>query len=180
MIRKRAVVVIAAGAAAGVVGVAGAAVAAGGSGAAAASVPAPPPATGSTAAQTAAFGLDAATDPLTQATSSSAQATDGTRAWQRLHRVLHGQLVVTDGGDATRTVDVQRGTVTAVSATSVTIHSADDYTGTYVINAQTKVRTGRGADSRVANIKTGDKAAVLAVEDGGAHIAKRLLTRPPG
>ena len=49
-----------------------------------------------------------------------------------------------------------------------------------MINDQTKVRTGHSADSRVADIKTGDKAAVLAVQDGGAHIAKRLLSRPPG
>ena len=190
MIKKRTAAVIAAGAAAGVVGVAGAAVAAGdsgaaavagsGSGAASVATPAAPPAVGSTAAQTAAFGAEAATDPLTQASALSAPATDGTRVWQRPHRVLHGQLVVTGGGDTTRTVDVQRGTVTAVSATSVTIRSADSYTGSYVINDQTKVRTGRGADSRVADIKTGDKAAVVAVQNGSTQIAKRLLTRPAG
>jgi hypothetical protein len=46
---------------------------------------------------------------------------------------LHGEFVVSDGAGGYTTVLTQTGTVTAISSTSITVRSADGYSGTYVI-----------------------------------------------
>ena len=169
MTKRRAAAVLAACAAAGVAVAAAPAGAAGN-------------AAGGAAGGAATLALDQSPEAsLTPAAASTTQPPDGALVWRLLHRALHGQLVVTDGAaGTTETVDVQRGTVTAISATSVTIRSPDAFTQTYVINGQTKLRTGHGTNSAVSDISAGDKAAVLAFQDGSTHVAKRLLTRPPG
>jgi hypothetical protein len=46
---------------------------------------------------------------------------------------LHGEFVVADGASGYTTELTQTGTVTAISATSITIHSLDGFTQTYAI-----------------------------------------------
>ena len=46
---------------------------------------------------------------------------------------LHGEFVVPDGAGGYTTVLTQTGTVTAISATSITVRSEDGYSQTYVI-----------------------------------------------
>ena len=46
---------------------------------------------------------------------------------------LHGEFVVADGSGGYTTVLTQTGAVTAISATSITVRSEDDYSQTYVI-----------------------------------------------
>ena len=75
-------------------------------------------------------------------------------------RALHGEAVVADGKDGFRTVAFQRGEVTEVSATAITVKSADNFIRTYALTATTKVNRGRAA---VGDIKTGHRVAVLAV-----------------
>ena len=89
-------------------------------------------------------------------------------------RALHGE--VTLGGKKHRVVDFQRGTVSAVSGTSVTVRSADDFSATYVVDAKTAVRQAK-AKVTIADVKTGDKVRVVATKDGATLTATRIADR---
>ena len=88
-----------------------------------------------------------------------------------LARLEHGEFTVrTKKGD--QVIDIQRGQVTAVSATSVTVKSADGFTATYTVNGDTKVRKDKHLVA-IGDVHTGDKVGVLAVNSGG-DTAKRI------
>jgi len=74
-------------------------------------------------------------------------------------RALHGEAVVGDGKGGFRTVAFQRGEVTAVSPTSLTVKSADGFSRTYALTAATKVNRGRAV---VGDIKNGHRVVVRA------------------
>ena len=57
-----------------------------------------------------------------------------------LGNVQHGEFTVQQDGKAV-VMTLQRGTVTKSSATSVTVKSDDDFTGTYVLSDDTRGRT---------------------------------------
>ena len=59
-------------------------------------------------------------------------------------RALHGE--VTLAGKQHRVIAFQRGPITKIDKNSVTVTSADDFTATYVINDDTKIRKGQGVD----------------------------------
>jgi len=88
-----------------------------------------------------------------------------------LFGVLHGQFVVPQAGGGYRTVDVQRGQVTAVSASSITLKSADGFTTTYAVQAATIVDAQRGG---MSSVKVGNQATVLATVSGGTTSAARI------
>ncbi len=116
----------------------------------------------------------AANDPAASASSASPTKDALGGANKRKHRLLrfafghaalHGEAVVkTD--DGTKTVVVQRGTVTAIDATSVTVKSADGYTVTWtfgnpitVIERRNQVQPNAiavGTTVGVAGEKSGD------------------------
>jgi hypothetical protein len=83
-------------------------------------------------------------------------------------RALHGEAVVGDGKGGFRTVAFQRGEVTAVSATSMTVKSADGFSRTYTLNSTTKVNRGRAT---VGDIRAGHRVAVRAVVAGATATA---------
>jgi hypothetical protein len=77
-----------------------------------------------------------------------------------LNRVEHGELTVrTKQSD--RTVDLQRGVVSAVSPTSISVTSPDKFAGTYTVDSSTKVRTRSGLVS-ISSVHTGDQVLVVA------------------
>jgi hypothetical protein len=80
---------------------------------------------------------------------------------------VHGEFTVPDG-TGWRTVAMQRGTVTDVSSTSLTVKSADGYTKTYVITATTMVNAQRDG---IGSIKDGDEVAVVATVKSGTATA---------
>lgn len=91
-------------------------------------------------------------------------------------RAMHGELVVRDKDGKPVTVDVQRGSVTAVSPSSITLRSDDGFTATYTITQDTRVRINeKGATA--AQVKTGDTAVVTAREDGDSTNARLLVVR---
>lgn len=91
-------------------------------------------------------------------------------------RLMHGEVVVAGQDGTPTTVDVQRGTVTAVSASSITVRSGDGFTATYRISATTRVRFGtRGATA--ARIHTGDTATIRARRDGDTRTATAVTAR---
>jgi hypothetical protein len=84
---------------------------------------------------------------------------------------VRGELVVPDGKGGWRTVQVQRGTVTAVSPTSLTVKSADGVSKTYVLTKQTLVDAGRDGISTVA---VNDTVGVVANLTGGTATATEV------
>src|SRR6266487_4495411 len=89
--------------------------------------------------------------------------------------LLHGEFVVKDQNGKTTTMVEQHGTVTAVSASSVSLKSSDGFTGTYAVNNDTKVRVG-GGPAAISGVKTGNEAWVVATK-GGTSTATILVVR---
>jgi hypothetical protein len=86
--------------------------------------------------------------------------------------VLHGTGVVKKADGSFQTIAVQRGTVTAVSATSISVKSLDGYVATYVVNSTTKIN---GKNGKITDIKTGDQVGVEATVSGGTSTAVRII-----
>lgn len=76
---------------------------------------------------------------------------------------LHGQFVVPDGAGGYLTELTQTGTVTDISASSITARSADGFTQTYVINTDT--RQGQPV------VEAGDTTTIRATADDGTNTA---------
>ncbi len=78
---------------------------------------------------------------------------------------LHGEFVTAKDGGGYETIATQKGEVTAVSASSITVKSVDGYTKTYTVNSDTKVNR----DGKIADITTGETIRIRAtVSDGTA------------
>lgn len=91
-------------------------------------------------------------------------------------RLLHGQFVVLGKDNKPTTLAEQRGTVSAVSPTSISLTSTDGFSQTYVVNADTKVRIDR-KQSSIADVKLGQTATVFAGVSGSTETAKRIFER---
>jgi hypothetical protein len=85
---------------------------------------------------------------------------------------IHGSFVTPKQGGGYQTVDTQRGTVTGVSATSITVTSVDGFTATYTVSATTRVHAQRDG---IASVKTGDEVGVTAVENGSEKKAVSII-----
>ncbi|WP_067897871.1 DUF5666 domain-containing protein [Nocardia vaccinii] len=81
---------------------------------------------------------------------------------------LHGQFVISDGDGGYTTELTQTGTVTAISADSITAKSTDDYTHTYTINTSTQSESG---------LKVGDTVSIRATDANGTSTAT-VITEP--
>ena len=86
--------------------------------------------------------------------------------------ILHGQAVLAKPGGGYQTVAFQRGTVTAVSAGSITLKSTDGFTQSYAINGSTAVGAHRGG---LSSVKAGDTASVIATVSGKTFTATRII-----
>jgi hypothetical protein len=95
-------------------------------------------------------------------------------------RLEHGQFV-TKGKDGAVTRTVYRGTVTAASATSITVKAADGASQTFAVNKDTAVRArAKGAKptkTTIASIAKGD-TVVAAGTGTGTVTAKRVVELP--
>lgn len=112
--------------------------------------------------------------PSPSPSSSSASPTAGKHhARNALRRALHGQWVTRDkDGSGFVTHDAIRGKVTAVSATSITVQSADNKSETYIVSSDTKVRiradgnAAKGTKGAISQVHTGDEAVVVGTGTG--------------
>jgi len=86
--------------------------------------------------------------------------------------MVHGVFTVPKSGGGYQTIDVQRGTVTAVSSTSVTVKSADGYTATYAVSSKTVVDAQAAG---IGSVKKGDSIFVTATVSGGTATAANVL-----
>ncbi len=84
---------------------------------------------------------------------------------------IHGEFVVPKQGGGYQTIDTQRGKVTAVSNTSITLKSSDGFTKTYTVTSSTIVNAKRDG---IGSVKVGDQAAVSATVSGGAASAMNI------
>jgi hypothetical protein len=87
-------------------------------------------------------------------------------------QALHGQLTVPKAGGGYQTLDVQRGTVTAVSSTSLTVKSSDGYTASYAVNSSTIVDA---ESAGIGSVKSGDTVFVAATVSGSTATAARVI-----
>ena len=85
---------------------------------------------------------------------------------------VHGQFVVPRSGGGYQTIDTQRGSVTAVSATSITVKSADGFSKTYQVVSSTNVNAQRDG---IATVKTGHQVIVTATVSGSTDTAVSIL-----
>lgn len=119
----------------------------------------------------------AAAPTATTATPATKKAKAAKRAKQpQLGRALHGTWVTRKGKKAastgtatTVTHDAIRGTVSAVSATSITVTAADKFSQTYAVNGATKVQvanktTHKPTASTIGAVKNG---AIVVVRGTG-------------
>ncbi len=90
----------------------------------------------------------------------------------QLGRAVHGEFTVhTKTGD--KTLDSQRGVVTAVNAGSVTVKSTDGFTATYTLTPTTKVHKGKQT-ATTTQITTNDRVRVLATKTGTTDTATHI------
>jgi hypothetical protein len=88
-------------------------------------------------------------------------------------RLLHGEAVVqTDEG--TKTVVVQRGTVTAIDATSVTVKSSDGFTLTWTFGNPIHVIEHRTTVQPSA-IAVGTQVGLAGAKDGSSTVARLIV-----
>jgi len=91
----------------------------------------------------------------------------------RLGEPVHGEAVVRGQDGKFATAYTQRGAVTAVSATSISLKSADDFASTYAVSAETKVIKHRGR-VKIGDVKAGDLVSLVAVKSGDVKHAQGI------
>ncbi|WP_026423284.1 hypothetical protein [Actinokineospora inagensis] len=88
---------------------------------------------------------------------------------------LHGEFLVSDSSGGTKTELLQTGKVTAISATSITVVSDDNYTKTYVIDSSTTIgATTTGSSSSSAAVTNGESVTLIATESGDTATATSI------
>jgi hypothetical protein len=87
--------------------------------------------------------------------------------------VEHGEVVVkTKNGD--KTIDVQRGTVTAIDSTTVTVKSSDGFTLTWTFGSPIHVIEHRSS-VQPSNVAVGANVGVAGTKTGGKVTASLLV-----
>jgi hypothetical protein len=112
------------------------------------------------------------------APSQEAAKKDGKRgpARQLLRKnSLHGELTV-NTKDGVRTVAAQRGTVTAVTDTGVTVKSTDGFTATWAFGDKLRVRQAK-QDAERGAVKNGVEVAVAGAKNGDAFTARLIVVK---
>jgi len=120
-------------------------------------------------AGTAALAASGSSSSTSASSSSSSAAKAAGKAGHAkrdvLRRALHATWVTRDGEGSTGYVthDAIRGTVTAVSPTSITVKAADNVSQTYAVTSSTKVHSradGKGKAGSIGEVTSGDKVLV--------------------
>jgi hypothetical protein len=86
--------------------------------------------------------------------------------------VIHGQVTEPKSGGGYQVVDVQRGTVTAVSTSSISVKSADGFSATYAVSSSTNVNAQAAG---IGTVKVGDTVALTATVSGGKTTAASIV-----
>jgi hypothetical protein len=89
-----------------------------------------------------------------------------------LFGAVHGTAVVPKPGGGYQTIAFQNGKVTAVSSTSITVHSADGYSHSYRVTSSTLVNAQRDG---IGSVKAGNQVIVTATVSGSTDTATRVI-----
>ena len=89
-----------------------------------------------------------------------------------LFGAVHGTAVVPKSGGGYQTIAFQNGKVTAVSSTSITLHSADSYGHSYRVTSSTLVNAQRDG---IGSIKAGNQVIITATVSGSTATATRII-----
>ncbi|MFD0823909.1 hypothetical protein ACFQ0D_37575, partial [Micromonospora zhanjiangensis] len=128
---------------------------------------------------------DPATNPsATPSAGSSAgpgKADQRGEGWRKRHQArvllrkntLHGEVVV-QTKDGTKTVAVQRGTVTAIDDKSMTVKSTDGFTMTWTFGPELKVVEKR-TTIQPGDVKVGTELGVAGTKDGDKGVARLVV-----
>jgi len=120
-----------------------------------------------------AFAADSTPTPSSPAPAAAQQH----KARGLVGRVEHGQITVrTKTGD--QVLDIQRGQVTSVSATAVTVRSTDGFTAMYAVSGTSTVRVQKKT-STIADVHNGDQVAVAALHTGNTDTIRRIADAGP-
>jgi len=85
---------------------------------------------------------------------------------------VHGQFVVARPGGGYQTVDMQRGSVTAVTGSSITVRSSDGFVKTYQVPAAAQLNAQRNG---IGSIRKGNQVMVVATVSGSTATATHIL-----
>jgi Domain of unknown function (DUF5666) len=99
-----------------------------------------------------------------------------------LNRVVRGDLTVRAKGGTFIQVHYERGTISAVSATSITITGPDGKSATFAVTANTKVRS-QGKLEGIGDLSVGQNAMVFGTVSGSTYSAvlvHGIVARPAG
>lgn len=97
-----------------------------------------------------------------------------------LSRVVRGDLTVRTKAGTDVNIHYERGQITAVSATSITIMGADGKGATFAVTAKTKVRS-KGQLEAIGDLSVGQNAVVFGTGSAGSYNAvliRGLVARP--
>lgn len=125
-------------------------------------------------------GFDTTTTEVGPSPSASAGAPNraehrrAIRAYLR-RNTLHGEVAV-QGRDGVKTIVVQRGTVTAVTSTSLTVTSTDGFTATWALGDQLKLVQDR-TKVETSALKAGETIGVAGTRAGGTDTARLAVIR---
>ncbi|GAA0544749.1 DUF5666 domain-containing protein [Actinomadura livida] len=90
-------------------------------------------------------------------------------------RGVHGEATVRDG-DGFRLVTFQRGEITALSSTTLTVKSADGTSWTWTANGDTKIREDR-KDVALKDLAKNDEVRIAGERSGDTRTAKLVRVR---
>jgi hypothetical protein len=121
-----------------------------------------------------ATGLEADPAPSASAPAQGRKHRPGIRKYLRKN-TLHGEITV-QRADGVRTVVVQRGTVTAAGATSVTVKSTDGVTWTWAFDEALRVVQDRKAVA-ASTLKTGAEVGLAGRKDGTQNVARLIVIK---
>lgn len=85
---------------------------------------------------------------------------------------IHGQFTEPKAGGGYQTVAVQRGTVTVVSSSSITVKSADGFSATYAVSSSTEVNA---IAAGIGTVKVGDTVDLTATVSKGTATAASII-----
>jgi hypothetical protein len=86
---------------------------------------------------------------------------------------LHGEVVV-QGKDGSRTVAVQRGVVTAIDGSSMTVKSTDGFSQTWTFGPDLRVVESR-TSVQPSEVKVGAQLGVSGAKDGDQSVARLIV-----
>lgn len=122
-------------------------------------------------------GLDTATTPSPSASAAAGASPKAAhrRAIRRYLRknTLHGEVTV-QGKDGVKTIVVQRGTVTAVTSTTVSVKSTDGFAETWTFGDKLKLVQDKKAVQPSA-LKAGETIGVAGTKDGSTDTARLAI-----